>query len=1198
MTKVCRIGRSFAVTFMLAAAVSPLAAFTPKGTPDQLDSLAFESSQLRLPEVPVDVMTIRDRVANIAAIDAFREAHGTSWRFILDERRGVPTLVDGGAMPFLPGSANDLQWADFAADCHELACLPRATVEARARALLAANRAIFGLADGDLVLDEDGTMAVGRSMYYVRFAWRHGGIPVDGGSIFLRVNNGNLIQIATSGIGPMALDPAPEITSERAWRAVLDYLGPFTSASDRMLDDASLRIVPVTPPGQDPDSFNGAPGSGVGYRLAWRFLFERPGVLGRWEALVDAHDGELLRFVDTNRYGRVHGGAYPGDNHTGEADRPFPFADTGLPSPNQYADAGGLFPGDSAATSLNGKYTWVNDGCGAINASTTTGDVDLSLGPGTDCAVPSPNPGGAGNTHAARTQYYQLTNINIKARTYLTNNTWLNSSHMNVNVNDSPHCNASSGGGSLYFYRAAAGCWNLGEIPGVALHEWGHSMDNYDGSGGTSKPVETRADWTALLQTHDSCIGRGSFTSGNCGGYGDSCLSCDGIRDSDYAQHAHQTPWTTANYGSVWSCGGGSYYGPCGWEDHCESGFASQAIWDLVARDLTAPPTSLDLVTAWQLVDRLFYSSMPSLGNFYACTSHVSNGCNGTGLYANFMALDDDGDGTANGTPHAAAIFAALDRHGIACGAVGDPANQNQTSCPSLAATTVTGVGGNNSAEITWTAVAGASRYLVFRNEVGCDAGYTRVAEIAAPNTGFTDTTVVNGIEYYYRVQAATDVDACAGPMSACETVLPVPCETPAPPTSLVATPDGDNRIVLGWSSIDPVAETFRVYRAIGTCPQAEYDLVATDLATANWADDPISGGVTFAYVVAAADVSAVCESQLSNCAEAQTTGACTLAPTFAGLEAATNSATQSCGVELSWSDGSAECGGAVSYNIYRSTSAGFIPPDGNRIASGVTGTSYLDTAGLVSGTPHFYIVRAVDGSNASEDQNLVELMAVPTGPMAVALSDDFESGNQGWVFADGTPAASTGDFLIGDPVGTVGNSGDDSQPEDDHTPGAGVNCLYTAPNPSANAGVDDVDNGEVMATSPTFDGGAYDVVSLELWRWFFNEDADDSGDHYVLEVSNDDGASWAELETIPDTDTTTNSWTRVDFDLGSAVALTTTMKIRVRAADGPFNGDLIEAAIDDIVITGWTACDGASSAIFSDGFETGDTTGWSGTTP
>ena len=1186
---------------VVPTAAPQLEAFTPKGTPDQLDRLAFQSPELRVPEIPVDAATIRDQVAAIAAMDAFRATHGAAWRFVLDLRRGVPTLVTGGAIPMVPGPANGLRWSEVAPGCDGLDCLPQATVEARARALLAANQAIFGVADGDLVLDPDGTLAVGRSLYFVRFAWRHAGIPVEGASVYLRINNGNLIQIATSGIGPIALDPAPAIPGDQAWRKVLDYLGPFASPADRPLDDPGLLIVPATPAGQDADAFDGVPGSGISYRLAWRFRFERPGVLGRWEALVDAHDGTLLRFVDTNRYGRVHGGAYPGDNHTGEADRPLPFADTGLPSPDNYADAGGLFPGDSATTTLTGKYTWIDDSCGSISGGTADGDLDLSMGPGTDCDVPDPNPGGAGNTHAARTQYYHLTNINIKARSYLTGNSWLNTSHMNVNVNQFPYCNASSGGGSLNFYRSASGCWNLGEIPGVALHEWGHSMDDFDGSGGQSPPVETRADWTAILQTHDSCVGRGSFTDGNCGGYGDSCVSCDGIRDADYAQHAHGVPWTAANYGSVWSCGGiPSYTGPCGWEDHCESGFASQAIWDLVVRDLTAPPASLDVTTAWQLVDRLFYSSMPSLGDFYACPSHVSNGCNGDGLYANFMAADDDGDGTANGTPHAAAIFAALDRHGIACGAASDPANQNQTSCPALTAPSLTGVGGNNRAELSWSAVAGATRYLVFRNEAGCDAGYTRVAEVTAPTTTYTDTTVVNGIEYFYRVQAVTASDSCAGPMSSCETVLPVPCETPAAPASLVAAADGDNRIVLGWSSADPVADTFRVYRAIGTCPQPSYDLVASGLTGTSWADDPVSGDVTFAYVVAAVDETAGCESIVSNCSEAQTTGACTLAPTFAGLGAVTNPGSQTCGLELDWSGATAECGGAVSYNVYRSTSSGFTPGAATLVAGGVTATSYLDDVGLEYGTPYHYVVRAVDGANASEDDNLVELEGVPTGPTAVALSDDFESGNQGWVFADGSPAASTGDFVIGDPVGTTGNDGDASQPEDDHTPGAGVSCLYTATNPNGEAGVNDVDGGEVMATSPSFDGGAYEVLQLELWRWFFNEDADDSGDHFVLEVSNDDGASWTTLETIPDSDTTTNSWTRVQFDLADVLPLTATMKIRVRAADGPANGDLVEAAVDDIVITGWSSCDtsGQTSAIFSDDFEGGDTAAWSGVAP
>ncbi len=148
------------------------------------------------------------------------------------------------------------------------------------------------------------------------------------------------------------------------------------------MDAGSLHIIPVTPAGQDPDRFEGAVGSGIDYRLAHRFAFERSGVIGTWEALVDAHTGELLRFVDTNRYGRIHGGAYPGDNHTGEADRPFPFADTGLPIPNQYADAGGLFPGDTATTMLRGKYARIFDSCGSISNTTSEWRRGLQPRPG------------------------------------------------------------------------------------------------------------------------------------------------------------------------------------------------------------------------------------------------------------------------------------------------------------------------------------------------------------------------------------------------------------------------------------------------------------------------------------------------------------------------------------------------------------------------------------------------------------------------------------------------------------------------------------------------------------------------------------------------------------------------------------------------------------------------------------------------
>ncbi len=620
----------FLVTAGLMAA-APAFALTPKEPRDQLDLLVTIDPSLRVVEVNVDATTYNGPLPTFQATEDFRAAYGEAWRFTVDLRRGVTSLLDGGAIPFIPGVANDLAWEDFAPGCSSYDCLPVATVEALARDFIDANSDALGLRSADLVLDPAGSGPFGDHLYFLRFDWTVDGLPVDHASVYVRINSGNLIQLATERVGPAVLDVQPSFTAADARAILEDYLGPFGGANDQVIDEGSLRIVPVTPAGQDPDVFDGVIGSGIDYRLAWRIAFIRKDVIGTWEGVVDAHTGVLLRFVDTNRYGRIHGGAYPGDNHTGEADRPFPFADTGLPSPNQYANSGGLFPGDNATSHLQGKYVRINDSCGSISNTTTTGDVDFSLGSGTDCAVPTGNTGGAGNTHSARTQFYHLTAANLRAQAWLPGNTWLQSSYITVNTNQSPWCNATSGGASLNFYKAASGCWNLGEIPGVALHEWGHSLDNYDGSGGQSTPVETYADWMAALHLHDSCVGRGFLLSGNCGGYGDPCTSCTGIRDIDYTRHTHNTPWTAANYGTVWSgCSGGSYFGPCNLEDHCEAGIAAQALWDFVNRKLAAPPHNLDARTAWLLGDRLWYLVIPTLGvDMYTCTVPSSNGCGG-----------------------------------------------------------------------------------------------------------------------------------------------------------------------------------------------------------------------------------------------------------------------------------------------------------------------------------------------------------------------------------------------------------------------------------------------------------------------------------------------------------------------------------------------------------------------------------------
>ena len=790
------VGRDTTILVLLALFMSTLGfAYQTKSATSPLDRLVFESARLRVTDTVSDANFAPAAIPNIAAINSMLAELGPAWSAAIELRTGRPTLIEGGAIPWIPGPANSLSWQSFGPTCKQNACIPVETVAGLARQFMARYPSVFMLDGYDLVIDPDGSGPVWDSLYFLRFQPYYKGVPLKRASVIFRINNGNLIQVVVDKLGALPADATPSLTVRGAWDVLFSHIGG--PGQDTVVEPGVLEFIPATPKGMDPEVFSGAVGSMLEHRLVWRMSFTRKGVQGTWEALVDARTGELLAFRDSNRYGHIHGGIRPSDGIPPEENRPFPYADTGLASPNNYSDNAGNFTGTSATSTLVGKYAHISDACGSISNATTTGDMDFMTdnAAGTDCVVPPGNTGGSGNTHSSRTMFYNLTAINLKAQIYNPTNTFLTTSYMTANVNGSAMCNASSGGGVVNFYKHVAGsCNNLGEIPGVAMHEWAHSYDDVDGSGADTPPLETYADWTAIIQTHNSCTGAGFLIGSDCDGYGDACTDCTGVRDCDYTKHAANAPWTSANHTTgtpsppttIWGCSSGSYNGPCGWEDHCESGISTQALWDFVYRDLTDTSTSgpmypnaLDITTAWMLEDRLWFTGVQTMTSSYTCSSGTTNGCSGTVLYSVMRALDDDGDGTANGTPHAHAIYHAMQRHLIHCNTWNDASaqNQNQTSCPSLTTPTVSAVAGNNQAVLNWTTGgASATRYFVYRNESGCDVAFNRIAVVTAPTLTFTDNGVVNGTAYYYRVQAVTANDSCVSPSSNCVTVTPQPC--------------------------------------------------------------------------------------------------------------------------------------------------------------------------------------------------------------------------------------------------------------------------------------------------------------------------------------------------------------------------------------------------------------------------------------
>ncbi len=700
----------------------------------------------------------------MAGWNTFRAKHGPGWSVHIDRRSGNPLLVEG----------QGIRW--FQPD----AAVTKAGLESSARQFLRDNAVLFRIDDSELVLVQAGTGPIDKDHSVVLFNRTVAGVPVEEQRLIFYLTRGNLTAFGVDHWGAVREPSQPVYGADTAREVLYSYMGIIPRDQVQEVEPERLVYVGAAADAGE-GAYSGAVGEGMRFHLAWRFAIRVAGERGTWVGKVDARSGIVIALYDDNKYGQVKGGVYPvsddqiGWDGTEQAGWPMPYADVSINGTPSTANDMGIFDcspaGGTAVTRFAGPYVRVSDTCGTPNESVTCdADLDLEQGTGTDCAVPSHH--STGDTHSARSGFYHLNRVMEKGRAWLPGNTWLRSQLLD-NVNILSTCNAFWDGSSVNFYRSGGGCRNTGEIAGVFVHEWGHGIDQNDG-GGYDSPSEAYSDIVAFMQTHVSCVGRGFFADdSNCGGYGDACLNCSGIRDQDWDMHQSHTPATPQGFLKTY-CGGGG--GPCGKEEHCESYVAAETIWDLAVRDL--PALGLDSRTAWQLADKLWYESRNgSGGNAYNCnmSQNTSDGCGAGTWFTKLRVIDDEDGNLNNGTPHASAIYSAFARHNIACGAAGDASNQNTSSCPSLQAPTVTARAGSGAATLSWDPVPGAANYLILRNEQGCDTAFTVIDSVPAPGTTYTDTDLPNGFQVYYAVQAQGTATACESALSSCAAATPQP---------------------------------------------------------------------------------------------------------------------------------------------------------------------------------------------------------------------------------------------------------------------------------------------------------------------------------------------------------------------------------------------------------------------------------------
>ncbi|MCB1049450.1 MAG: hypothetical protein KDC71_02540 [Acidobacteria bacterium] len=637
------------------------------------------------------------------------------------------------------------------------------------------NQPTFGIDIHELVDGETVTVHDHGRVIQIHAQRRFQGVPVRNSYVNAVINQGNLVLMGIHGWGEIQVSNHPQLNDQDAFSIVETHCNGLNVRGQ--LQQSELLYVPIEKGNEGNISY----GDGLSYQLVWAVYpeFDR---FAEYEGLVDAFTGELVAFQETTHYlangggtglPKVVGGQYPVSNDGMAPDgvevvSPFPFLNVNVGGETMTTSSSGQLPCFTGtwSTALSGPFITMTDDCGPIseNSSGLTLDLGTGVNPGdTNCTVA---PGAsAGNTKSARSAYYEINRLKENARSHLPNNVWLKG-NLPVNVNINSTCNATGGPSQLRFYRAGGGCNNTGEIAGVFDHEWGHGMDGADATPGISNPGEGIADIYAALRLNSSCIGR-NFRASNCGGYGDPCTNCSGVRDIDFAKRASGNPHDINFIGPACGSGGPA---PCGGSVHCEGSVYAESVWDLWKRDL---PTIYGMSdkTAQELTTRINFIGSGGVSTWFQC-AQGTGGCGAGSGYLNFLAADDDNGDLNDGTPHMQAIFSAFDRHGIACntptvttaGCAGTP-----TSAPVLS-----GTAGAGSASLSWTSVSGATSYRVFRTEgvFGCDFGGQFLAEVMG--TSYQEDGLLNGHNYYYNVVPMGPNAICYGPASNCATVTPV----------------------------------------------------------------------------------------------------------------------------------------------------------------------------------------------------------------------------------------------------------------------------------------------------------------------------------------------------------------------------------------------------------------------------------------
>ena len=285
---------------------------------------------------------------------------------------------------------------------------------------------------------------------------------------------------------------------------------------------------------------------------------------------------------------------------------------------------------------------------------------------------------------------------------------------------------------------------------------------------------------------------------------------------------------------------------------------------------------------------------------------------------------------------------------------------------PSAPATPTASAQSENAISISWSAVAGATHYKLYRSETS-GGSFDQIGGDIAATDYVDDSGLTANTSYDYQLAACND-SGCSSRSSAVSATT-----SPKTPETLTVETQSDSAISITWSEVAG-ATHYKLYRS--ETSGGSFDQIGGDIAATDYADDSdLVANTSYYYQLAACND--------NGCSGRSSAVSATTAPEMPSVLTA---ATQSEGaVSISWS----AVAGATHYKLYRSeTSGGSFDQIGGDIAA----TDYVDDSDLAANTSYYYQLESCNDNGCSSRSREVSATTSPKTPEMLTVETQSDS--------------------------------------------------------------------------------------------------------------------------------------------------------------------------------------------------------------